>query len=84
MFVNLSFPGSFSKYSGQYQVHPKQCWYELIKSITGEDYHWLFEHDDKPKSYLAIYLNNSKLYKMNDVMCNNNDTLMLIAATSGG
>ena len=84
MLVQLSFPGSLNKYNGHYKVDSNQSWNDLIRFIVGNNYYFLFDIDDRPKPYLAIYLNNKKLLNLNNLACENHDILILLSATSGG
>lgn len=84
MFITLYFPGSLDKYDGRYEVSFDQSWIDFLKSVVESDYHFLFDVDEQPKQYIAIYLNNKKLLNLNGVKCKDNDKLMIISATSGG
>lgn len=84
MLVQLVFPGNLDKYDGHYEVGFNAFWNDFLKSVIGNDYYFLFDVDEQPKPFIAIYLNNKKLFNLNGLNCKNNDKLMILSATSGG
>ncbi|RUR19918.1 hypothetical protein ELY21_02345 [Legionella sp. km535] len=84
MFIHICLPGNLDKYDGQYEVDSNQLWNSFLKAVIKGDYHFLFDINEQPKPYIAIYLNKQKLLTLNDLKCVDNDTLMIISATSGG
>jgi hypothetical protein len=84
MFIHLWLPGNLDKYNGQYEVDFNQPWISFLRAVIKDDYHFLFDINEQPKPYIAIYLNKQKLLNLNELKCVDNDTLMIISATSGG
>lgn len=84
MPVQLSFPGKLDKYNGRYDIPPNQSWYKLLEIILGKDSCFLYDNDEQPKAFIAIYLNNNKVSNLDGLYCQHGDSLMFISATSGG
>lgn len=84
MLVNIGLPGSLDKYDGLYEVDIEKSWIDFLKSVLHEDYDFLFDGEEQPKQFVAIYLNNKKLFNLSDLNCKDNDNLIIISATSGG